>query len=157
MNPKNAVYAAVGAPIVAAKALNVRLETLRGELGSRTEGLSEKAQKVLEEWTNEGRQAVEKVSDGKVVDELAARVDFDQAREQVGKLRDQLEEMLATWRTSFRPETVTTDGPVAEPEQGEEEKATPVEPAAETPEQATDTEERSDDSPPQEAQTEPTS
>lgn len=105
MKAKNAMYAAVGAPIVAARALNARLEHLREEMESRGEGLSDRAQQVLDEWSREGRDAMEKVSDGKVVDEFAAKVDFDQAKEQVGKLRDQLEEMLSTWRTSFRPET----------------------------------------------------
>lgn len=104
MKAKNAMYAAVGAPIVAARALNARLEHLREEMESRGEGLSDRAQQVVEEWSREGREAMEKVSDGKVVDEFAAKVDFDQAKEQVGKLRDQLEEMLSTWRTSFRPE-----------------------------------------------------
>lgn len=105
MKAKNAMYAAVGAPIVAARALNARLEHLREEMESRGEGLSDRAQHVLDEWSREGREAMEKVSDGRVVDEFAAKVDFDQAKEQVGKLRDQLEEMLSTWRTSFRPET----------------------------------------------------
>lgn len=109
METKNALYAAVGAPVAVAKTLNARLETLRSELESRTDGLSEAAQKRFEEWTEEGRQVVTKVSDGKMVDELASKVDFDQAREQVTKLRDQLEEMLATWRTSFRPEDEVAD------------------------------------------------
>lgn len=104
METKNALYAAVGAPVAVAKTLNARLETLRSELESRTDGLSEAAQKRFEEWTEEGRQVVTRVSDGKMVDELASKVDFDQAREQVTKLRDQLEDMLATWRTSFRPD-----------------------------------------------------
>lgn len=105
MKAKNAMYAAVGAPIVAVRALNARLEHLREEMESRGEGLSDRAQHVLDDWSREGREAMEKVSDGKVVDEFTAKVDFDQAKEQVGKLRDQLEEMLSTWRTSFRPET----------------------------------------------------
>ncbi|MGA7270508.1 MAG: hypothetical protein WB239_05485 [Acidimicrobiia bacterium] len=103
MDTKNALYAAVGAPIAVAKNINERIGTLRHELGSRTEELSHTAQKRLEEWAEEGRQVVDKVSEGKMVDELAAKVDFDQAREQVSKLRDQLEDMLATWRASFRP------------------------------------------------------
>lgn len=105
MKAKNAMYAAVGAPIVAARALNARLEHLREEMEARGEGLSDRTQHVLEEWSREGREAMEKVSDGKVVDEFAAKVDFDQAREQVGKLRDRVEEMLSSWGTSFRPET----------------------------------------------------
>lgn len=103
MDTKNAIYAAVGAPIAVAKSFNARLGNLRTELESRTEDLGETAQKRFEEWAAEGRQAITKVSDGKMVDEFAAKVDFDQAREQVSKLRDQLEDMLATWRTSFRP------------------------------------------------------
>ncbi len=103
MDTKNALYAAVGAPIAVAKNINERIGVLRHELGSRTEELSHTAQKRFEEWAEEGRQVVDKVSDGKMVDEFAAKVDFDQAREQVSRLRDQLEDMLATWRTSFRP------------------------------------------------------
>jgi hypothetical protein len=103
METKNALYAAVGAPIAAVKAMNARLETIRKEMESRTDEFSGLAEKMLEDWTKEGRQVVDKVSDAKVVDELTSKVDFDQAREQVTKLRDQLEEMLATWRTSFRP------------------------------------------------------
>lgn len=103
MDPKNAFYAAVGAPIAVAKNLNARFETMRTEFESRAGDLNEQAQKQLDEWAEEGRQVVNKVSDGKMVDELAAKVDFDQAREQVTRLRDQLEDMLATWRTSFRP------------------------------------------------------
>jgi ElaB/YqjD/DUF883 family membrane-anchored ribosome-binding protein len=103
MDTKNALYAAVGAPIAVAKTLNARFESLRTELESRTEDLAQTAQKTLDEWAKEGRQAVTKVSDGKMVDEFASKVDFDQAREQVNKLRDQLEDMLTTWRASFRP------------------------------------------------------
>lgn len=116
MKAREAVYAAVGAPIVTARALNARLENLRDEFETRSEGLSERAQQILEEWTTEGRQTVERVSDGRVVDEFAAKVDFDQAREQVGKLREQLEDMLATWRASFRPET--SQEPTARPVTG---------------------------------------
>lgn len=114
METKNALYAAVGAPVAVAKTLNARLGTLRSELESRSEGLSEAAQKRFEEWTEEGRQVVTKVSDGKMVDELASKVDFDQAREQVTKLRDQLEDMLATWRTSFRPDDAVATGKTTE-------------------------------------------
>lgn len=103
METRNALYAAVGAPIAAVKAINTRLETIRKEMENRTDEFSGLAEKLLEDWAKEGRQVVDKVSDAKVVDELTSKVDFDQAREQVTKLRDQLEEMLATWRTSFRP------------------------------------------------------
>ncbi len=125
---KDMLYAAVGAPVAAAKAVNARFETLRENLGERTGDLTERLEKLVDEWADEGRQVVGKVSDGKVVDELAAKVDFDQAREQVGKLRDQLEDMLATWRTSFRPENGTA-APEAEKVTEEKPKAAPKAPA----------------------------
>jgi hypothetical protein len=103
MDTKQALYAAVGAPIATARQLSSRLETLRSQLEKRSEGLSRSAAEQIEIWADEGRQVVSRVSDGKMVDEIAAKVDFDQAREQVTRLRDQLEDMLATWRTSFRP------------------------------------------------------
>ena len=103
MDTKQALYAAVGAPIATARQLSSRLETLRSQLEKRSEGLSRSAAEQIEVWADEGRQVVSRVSDGRMVDEIAAKVDFDQAREQVTRLRDQLEDMLATWRTSFRP------------------------------------------------------
>ena len=49
------------------------------------------------------------------VEDMGAKMDFDQIQEQVGKLREQLDDMLSNWRSSFRPAT---------------EKAEPVKPAA---------------------------
>lgn len=103
MKTRDALYAAVGAPVAVAKTVNARLTEMRSEVEGRTDKFASTAQKRIDEWTLEGRQFVDKVSDGKVVDEITSKVDFDQAREQVTKLRDQLEDMLATWRTSFRP------------------------------------------------------
>lgn len=103
MDTTQLLYAAVGAPIATAKHLGTRVDRLRSEVEKRSEGFTGSAGKQIELWADEGRQVVARMSDGKMVDELAAKVDFDQAREQVTKLRDQLEDMLATWRTSFRP------------------------------------------------------
>ncbi|CAN5829377.1 hypothetical protein BH23ACT5_BH23ACT5_17200 [soil metagenome] len=103
MENKDVLYAVVGAPVAAVKSLSTRAESIWAEIEKRSGTLGETAQQRLDEWATEGRQVVNRVSDGKMVDELASKVDFDQAREQVSKLRDQLEEMLSTWRTSFRP------------------------------------------------------
>lgn len=103
IDSKQVLYTAVGAPITVAKQINSRLESLRSELETRTGDLGSFTQKQLDQWAEEGRQVVTRVSDGKMVDELTSKVDFDQAREQVSKLRDQLEDMLATWRSSFKP------------------------------------------------------
>jgi hypothetical protein len=52
---------------------------------------------------------VTKVTDRKAVEEfvedMGAKMDFDQIQEQVGKLREQLDDMLSNWRASFRPTT----------------------------------------------------
>lgn len=128
MRAKQALYAAVGAPIVAAKAVNARLDTIREQMESRSEGLTRKARELIDELATEGEQAVERLSD--------PRVDFDQAREQVGRLRAQLEDMLDTWRTSLRPEEAEPSAQKASTEPPSTEKATGEEkPAAEDGEQ----------------------
>jgi|FLYL01.1.fsa_nt_gi ElaB/YqjD/DUF883 family membrane-anchored ribosome-binding protein len=123
MKAKDAIYAAVGAPIAVAKDLNSKFEALRADFESRAADLSEQAQRRLDEWAKEGREAVSRLSEGKVVDELTSKVDFDHAREQVTKLRDQLEDMLATWRSQFRPVEEAAKETVAEAAEAVEEKA----------------------------------
>jgi hypothetical protein len=116
MNTKNVLYAAVGAPVVAARKVGVKASDLRSKL---TEGATEYgqvAEKATDGWAVEGEKVVGRITDGKVVEEISSKVDLDQAKEQVSKLRDQLEDMLATWRTSFRPEKATeTEAPAKAP------------------------------------------
>ncbi len=104
MNAKKYLYAAVGAPVAVAKVATERVNDLRDKLTSNALDLSREAQKQFDEWAAEGEKIITRLSEGKVVDELAAKVDFDQMQEQVSKLRDQLEDMLNTWRANFRPE-----------------------------------------------------
>jgi hypothetical protein len=106
MKTKNILYAAVGAPVVAARKVGDKVGDLRSKLSEEATGYTQLAEKTIDNWAEEGEKIVSRVSDGKVVDEITAKVDLDQAKEQVSKLRDQLEDMLATWRTSFRPEKV---------------------------------------------------
>ena len=114
MQPKSVLYAAVGAPVVAARKVGEKVNDLRVKMSDETSGYTKTAEKAIDSWAVEGEKVVGRITDGKVVDELAAKVDLDQAKEQVGKLRDQLEDMLATWRTSFRPEKATEETKVAE-------------------------------------------
>jgi hypothetical protein len=107
MQTKSVLYAAVGAPVVAARKVGAKVNDLRVKMSDEATGYTRTAEKAIDSWAVEGEKIVGRVTDGKVVDELAAKVDLDQAKEQVGKLRDQLEDMLATWRTSFRPEKAT--------------------------------------------------
>jgi hypothetical protein len=104
MQAKNVLYAAVGAPVVAARKVGDQVATLRGKVSKEAGTYTEAATKAIDDWAAEGEKIVTRISEGKVVEEISQKVDFDQAKEQVSKLRDQLEDMLATWRSSFRPE-----------------------------------------------------
>lgn len=118
MQAKNVLYAAVGAPVVAARKVTDRVTDLKGRVSKETTSYTEAANKAIDDWATEGEKVVTEIRDGKVVEEISQKVDLDQAKEQVSKLRDQLEDMLATWRQSFRPEeqskTVPADKTAAE-------------------------------------------
>jgi hypothetical protein len=123
MQAKNVLYAAVGAPVVAARKVSDQVSTLKGRFSEETTNYTKAANKTIDEWATEGEKVVTGIREGKVVEEISQKVDLDQAKEQVSKLRDQLEDMLATWRQSFRPEKA---------EEAASEKA-PDKPAASTP------------------------
>lgn len=108
MTGKNVLYAAVGAPVVAARKVAEAIAELRSALNKEADTLGKTANKRVAVWANEGEKLVNRITDAKMVDELTSKVDFDQVSTQVSKLRDQLEDMLATWRASFRPEKLAT-------------------------------------------------
>jgi hypothetical protein len=103
MKSKQYMYAAVGAPVAVAKVAQSRVEEFRVKLTESRDSLTKDLQKQLEEWASEGEQFVGKIGDSKAIDEITDRVDLDQVQEQVSKLRDQLEDLLDTWRANFRP------------------------------------------------------
>ncbi|HEY7564568.1 MAG TPA: hypothetical protein VIA81_06550 [Acidimicrobiia bacterium] len=108
MDAKTVMYALVGAPVVAARKVGDRFDDIRVSLSKEADTFGKAANKRIATWAGEGKKVVTRISDAKVVDDLAARVDFDQVSTQVSKLRDQLEDMLSTWRASFRPEKLPT-------------------------------------------------
>lgn len=116
MEAKKYLYAAVGAPVAMTKSAQEKLTSIQERLSEKREATRKEAQRLIEAWAGEGEKVVERVTDTKTIDELASKVDFDQVQTQVSKLRDQLEDMLATWRTNFSPraDEVTT-APKAEP------------------------------------------
>ena len=117
MKVKSVMYAAVGAPVVAARSVSTKSKDVYGKLNEQASGYSKTAGKTIDGWAVEGEKVVVSVKDRKVVDEITAKVDLGQAKEQVSKLRDQLEDLLATWRSSFRPEKAEvkdTKGPAKE-------------------------------------------
>jgi hypothetical protein len=131
MKTKNILYAVVGAPVVAARKVGDKVGELRSKVSEEAAGYSQVAEKTIDKWALEGEKVVSRISEGKVVDEITAKVDLDQAKEQVSKLRDQLEEMLATWRTSFRPEKAE-EKVEAEPAKALAKKPAARKPAAKT-------------------------
>ncbi|HUF95485.1 MAG TPA: hypothetical protein VMO52_05320 [Acidimicrobiia bacterium] len=114
MQTKNVLYAAVGAPVVAARKVSGTVGSLRNKINVEAGDYTKKASKTVDEWAKEGEKLVSRVADNEKIEELASRVDLDQAKEQVGKLRTQLEDMLDTWRSSFRPEKTVTKVEVTE-------------------------------------------
>ena len=104
MQAKNVLYAAVGAQVVVARKVSDQVSAFSGRVSEETANYTKTAEKTIDGWASEGEKFVNKVSEGKVAEEISSKVDLDQAKEQVSKLRAQLEDMLATWRSSFRPE-----------------------------------------------------
>jgi len=110
MQAKSVLYAAVGAPVVAARKLTDQVNEIRGKVSKETTSYTKVANEAIDGWAVEGEKVVSGIREGKVVEEISQKVDLDQAKEQVSKLRDQLEDMLATWRQSFRPEKTEDAG-----------------------------------------------
>ena len=116
MTGKNVLYAAVGAPVVAARKVVEAVAELRSTLNKEADSLGKTTNKRVAVWADEGEKIVSRITDAKMVDELTSKVDFDQVSTQVSKLRDQLEDMLSTWRASFRPERMPTVTAQASPD-----------------------------------------
>jgi hypothetical protein len=138
MDTKKYLYAAVGAPVAVAKTAQSRIESVRTKIGDTGKSLGEDLQKQLDAWAKEGEKLIGRIGESKAIDEITERVDFDQVQEQVTKLRDQLEDLLSTWRTSFRPEKtgkveIKVESPKVETPVVETPKVTTPKPAAKKP------------------------
>lgn len=104
MQTKKYLYAAVGVQVAAAKAAQSKLDELMSKVTENASTASTDLKGRIDTWAGEGEQFLGKVTDTKAIDELTSKVDFDQVQTQVHKLRDQLEDIVATWRSNFRPE-----------------------------------------------------
>lgn len=104
MQTKKYLYAAVGVQVAAAKAAQSKLDELMSKVTDNATTASTDLKGRIEGWAGEGEQFLGKVTDTKAIDELTSKVDFDQVQTQVNKLRDQLEDIMSTWRSNFRPE-----------------------------------------------------
>jgi hypothetical protein len=127
METKKYLYAGVGAPVAVYKSTVKRVEDVRAKLNERSTTMTKDLEKQVELWAAEGEEFLGKLGDTKAIDELTDRVDFDQMQVQVHKLRDQLEDLIDTWRANFRP----GDKPAVKAEKIEVEEA--PKPAAKKP------------------------
>ena len=127
---KKMLYAAVGAPLVTARRLSERITGAGDKVQDLRDRVSEELTKELDAWAAEGEKLIQRIKDREgvedLVDDLAERVDLEQIQEHVGKLREHLDEILQSWRSSFRPST---------PEKVEvvEEEPAPAKPVAKKP------------------------
>jgi topoisomerase IA-like protein len=120
---KKAAFAMVGAPVVAGK----RIADYAGK-GWKS------LQKEFEAWVAEGERLSGEVRDGKVVNEIKERVDFDNLQGRVEKLKDQLEDVLTNWRENFKPaEAAAKVEPKAAPKTAAAKKPAAKKPAAKKP------------------------
>ena len=115
---KKAALAVVGAPVVAGK----RVADVTGRF-------TKSAHRTFESWVTEGERITDQLREGKVVEEIKERVDFEQLQGRVEKLRDQLEDVLSNWRDTFKPEKtakVSEGEETAKVSEGEKTAATPA-------------------------------
>lgn len=132
MNVKKYLYAAVGAQVAVAKSTQARVEDLVAKLNENATSASTELRGRVDVWATEGEQFLGKITDAKAIDELTAKVDFEQVQTQVHKLRDQLEDIVATWRSNFRPEAKTAEKVEVAAAPAAEAKATAAKPATGT-------------------------
>ncbi|GBD85955.1 hypothetical protein BMS3Abin02_02376 [bacterium BMS3Abin02] len=108
---KKILYAAVGAPVVTARRFTERITDVSGKVHDLRDRMNEELTKELDAWAAEGEKLIERIREREgveeLVDDLAGRVDLDQIQEQVGKLREHLDDILQSWRNSFRPTPTT--------------------------------------------------
>ncbi len=96
-----ALYAAVGAPVVAIRLLTEYSDKMM-EKGTQLTGAAKSQFDTLAE---EGEKFATGLRDSDMVDDIQEFVSVDQIQDTVGKLREQLESALSNWRDSFTPET----------------------------------------------------
>ena len=104
MEAKKYLYAAVGAQVAVAKGAQAKIDELVGKFAEASTTVSTDLRKRVDEWAGEGETFLGKVTDTKAIDDLTSKVDLEQVQTQVNKLRDQLEDIVSTWRSNFRPE-----------------------------------------------------
>lgn len=105
--------AAVGAPLVAGKALRSRISQTRDRVRRRVVDVAEETERQIEDWANEGGQFVQTIAGTRPVDEITSRIDFDRIEDRVAKARRQLENVVSAWRDGARRPEPSAESPPA--------------------------------------------
>ncbi|MBT8214144.1 MAG: hypothetical protein KJP12_02890 [Acidimicrobiia bacterium] len=103
---KKAMFALVGAPVVAGRFITETSTKLAKEARSQYNDFAAEGKKVTKQMQD--TNVIEEISER--VEGISDRVDLEQIQGRVDKLRDRLEDVLTEWRESFaasRPETTT--------------------------------------------------
>ena len=90
---EKAFYAMIGAPVV-----------VRDRVKKMSSQFVETTRTEYDAYAKEGEKLARNVRDSEVVEEISSRMDLEHIQGRVEKMRDQLEEALAGWRDSFKPE-----------------------------------------------------
>ncbi|MBT8211637.1 MAG: hypothetical protein KJN71_00695 [Acidimicrobiia bacterium] len=109
---KKAMFALVGAPVVAGRFIADTSTKMVKEARSQFDEFATEGEKVTKQMRD--TNVMEEISDR--VEEISDRMDLEQIQGRVDKLRDRLEDVLTDWRESFaanRPETTVITKPVA--------------------------------------------
>lgn len=125
---KRALYATVGAPVLTAKRVNEKFQDITSKL--RDVNVAKDIRKEVDAWAAEGEKLVDRFGDKSMVEELSAKLDDIDVSGQVGKLREQLDDMLENWRKNFRPTGETVKVPVKEDKPATAKKPATKNPAA---------------------------
>ena len=120
---KKALYATVGAPVLTAKRVNEKFQEMTAKLRD-TDLTAE-----FDAWAAEGEKLFDRFADQPMIDEISSKLDDIDMPAQVGKLRDQLDEMVENWRKNFRPADVAVKVDET-PKQDEAAKKAPAKKAA---------------------------
>ena len=98
--------------MLTAKRVNEKFQDITSKL--RDVNVAKDIRKEVDAWAAEGEKLVDRFGDKSMVEELSAKLDDIDVSGQVGKLREQLDDMLENWRKNFRPTGETVKVPVKE-------------------------------------------
>ena len=98
-----AMHAAVGVPVIAYRSVKDFTVNMGEKTTEVTGKVADTFTKGYSNAATEGEKVTAQIRERKVVEEIQEKVDLEQLQEKVGRLREQLESTMTTWRDSFTP------------------------------------------------------